>query len=211
MDEFKFTNSWFSPLVQSCWNIIIPQVGPSKFLEIGSYEGQSITWLINKFAKMRDIEVHCIDTWAGCNDNAHMDLDFKEVENRFIHNTDAAIHSNPFKTDFHIHKGPSDIELAKLLLNDFDEYFDFIYVDAGHKASECLSDMVLAWKLLRPKGIMVIDDYIFAVRNRPRWDVPKTAVDAFTNIHVDQIELVNAPNQQVFIIKQEFKYDHKEL
>lgn len=211
MSEFKFTNNWFSPLLQSVWNIVLPQVGPSKFLEIGSFEGQSITWIINKFAKMRDLEVHCIDTWGGCNDNAHMELDFKAVEERFKVNIETAIKSNPYKTDLHIHKGPSDIELAKLFLNDYDEYFDCIYVDAGHKASECLSDMVLAWKLLKPKGLMMIDDYIFAVKQRPRWDVPKTAIDAFCNIYVDQIELVNAPNNQVYFIKQAFKYEHKEL
>ena len=211
MSEYQFTNSWFSPLIQSVWNIVIPQIGPSKFLEMGSFEGRSTTWIINKFARIRDIEMHCIDTWEGCNDNIKLDIDFKSTEERFKHNIDIALKNNPFKIDFHVHKGLTDNELTKLFLGGFANYFDFIYVDAGHKASECLSDMVLSWKLLKEGGIMAIDDYIFAVENRPRWDVPKTAVDAFVNIHVDQVELINAPNQQVYIRKGQFKYEHKEF
>jgi cephalosporin hydroxylase len=201
MSEYQFTVAWFSPLIQSVWNTIVPQQEPKTFLEIGSFEGRSATWIINKFSRIRDIEMHCIDTWAGCDDNKLLDIDFKVIEERFKHNTELACKNNPFKTDFHVHKGASSMELAKLYVNGFADYFDFIYVDADHSAAGCLSDMVLAWKLLKHSGLMIVDDYLFAIPNRPRWDVPKTGADAFVNIYVDTVWLETAPNNQLYIRK----------
>ena len=201
MSEYQFTNAWFSPLVQSVWNMIVPMDAPKRFLEIGSFEGRSTTWFINKFARQWDIEVHCIDSWAGCSDNALMEVDFNASENRFKHNMELATKNNPFKTDLHVHKGTSESELIRLCANGYLNYFDVIYVDANHEAAECLSDAVLAWKLLKMHGLMIFDDYIFAVPNRPRWDVPKTAIDAFLNIHCNDAHLINAPNQQVYVKK----------
>jgi predicted O-methyltransferase YrrM len=210
-DGYEYTNKWFSPLIVPIWNCIVPMNEPSKFLEIGSFEGRSTCWTINKFARMRNIEMHCVDSWQGADDNKEMEVDFNATKERFLKNTSRAVSSNPFKTEFHIHQGDSTVELMKLFLDGKKEYFDFIYVDAGHKASECLSDMVLAWKLLKKGGIMCIDDYIFALRHRPRWDVPKTAVDAFINIHNDDCELIVAPNAQIFARKITIKYEYREL
>ena len=212
--EYQFSNEWFTPN-QPIWNMILPQISPKKFLEIGSWEGRSACWIINKFAKIHDIEVHCIDSWEGSNDDAHIDRaevarQLKENEKRFYDNTALAVQSNPFKTDFHVHKGLSVFELSKLLVSDYDDYFDFIYVDAAHTASAALDDIVLSWKLLKHGGIMCVDDYIFAVQQRPRWDVPKTAIDAFVNIHVDDGHLLAAPNGQVFLQKVKREYTHLE-
>ena len=209
--EYEFTNKWFSPLVEAVWNCVVPAHMPAKFLEIGSFEGRSACWIINKFAKVRDIEICCIDSWQGANDNAHMEVDFNATKARFDKNTGIALKSNPFKIDFKVHQGDSTTELMKLFLEGKENYFDFIYVDAGHKAEECLSDMVLSWKLLKKGGVMCIDDYIFALRHRPRWDVPKTAVDAFVNIHMDDCELIPAPNGQIFARKITIKYKYEEL
>jgi predicted O-methyltransferase YrrM len=214
--EYEFTNKWFSPLIEPIWNCIVPSINPSRFLEIGSFEGRSTCWTINKFARISDIEFHCIDSWQGANDNKGMEVDFNATKARFDRNIEKAVKSNPFKTNLHIHQGDSTMELMKLVLGSnggpsYVNYFDFIYVDAGHKASECLSDTVLAWKLLKKGGIMCWDDYIFAVKHRPRWDVPKTAIDAFLNIHVDECELIPAPNAQIFARKTSFKHEHNEL
>lgn len=37
--------------------------------------------------------------------------------------------------------------------------FDFYYVDGSHVAPDVMADAVLGWRLLKPGGIMVFDDY----------------------------------------------------
>ena len=52
--------------------------------------------------------------------------------------------------------------------------FDFIYVDGGHDAGTALADGLLSFRLLRPGGLIVFDDYTAEV---------KTAVDALAAAH----------------------------
>ena len=46
--EFQFTNSWFDSVARNVWDQLIPKINPSKILEIGSYEGASTCYLIQK-------------------------------------------------------------------------------------------------------------------------------------------------------------------
>lgn len=63
------------------------------------------------------------------------------------------------------------------------ESFDFVYVDAGHTSFEVLQDISLAWPLLRPGGVMVLDDYLFA-HWLPVHQTPRVAVDAAMRVLV---------------------------
>ncbi len=46
-------------------------------------------------------------------------------------------------------------------INEFeDEYFDFIYVDAGHKYKQVLSDLTLYYPKLKKGGLMSGDDWL---------------------------------------------------
>lgn len=56
--------------------------------------------------------------------------------------------------------------------------WDLIYVDASHNALDALSDVLLAWTLLRPGGVMVCDDYLHRMA-RPEHETPHTALDTF--------------------------------
>lgn len=66
LPQFEFTNSWFKHSAKSTWDQLIPQLKPKRILEIGSYEGASTCYLIDKLAPQEgQIEIHCIDTWEG--------------------------------------------------------------------------------------------------------------------------------------------------
>jgi hypothetical protein len=39
-----------------------PQINPSRVLKVGSYEGASACFLIDKLADAGTIETHCVDT-----------------------------------------------------------------------------------------------------------------------------------------------------
>ena len=57
----------------------------------------------------------------------------------------------------HIIKGNSSEKLLELELDSF----DFIYIDGSHKCLDVYLDACLAWKLLKPGGYIVFDDYLF--------------------------------------------------
>ena len=44
-----------------------------------------------------------------------------------------------------------------------DGLFDLVYIDGSHSAKDVLLDSLLAWRLLRPGGAMIWDDYEWAL------------------------------------------------
>lgn len=52
-------------------------------------------------------------------------------------------------------RGPSQQVLPFLA----EESFDFIYVDGSHMTWDVLQDAAMCWRLVRPGGILVFDDY----------------------------------------------------
>jgi predicted O-methyltransferase YrrM len=79
-----FTNDWFDVSAKKIWDVLIPQVNPSKILEIGSYEGASTCYLITNCASKTPIEIHCIDTWEGSIEHKRTGVDMTTVERRFL-------------------------------------------------------------------------------------------------------------------------------
>ena len=79
---------------------------------------------------------------------------------------------------------------------DSTNLFDFIYIDGSHIAKDVLTDACMAWPLLKPKGLMVFDDYMWG---SPR-DIlhrPKPAIDAFTNLFAEEAEIIHVGYQLV--------------
>ena len=204
---YKFTNNWFESTAKSVWDSLIPQVNPNRILEIGSYEGASTCYLIEKLAVSKKIELHCIDTWEGGIENkkgGSAEVNMSDVENRFHQNTKIAIRKVENSAQLTIHKGMSEFELSKLLVEGKSGYFDFIYIDGSHQAPDVLSDAVLSFRLLKNNGVMAFDDYLWQEQLPYGTDpirCPKIAIDAFTNIYCRKIRLISAPLYQLYIQK----------
>ena len=75
--------------------------------------------------------------------------------------------------------------------------FDFIYIDGSHIAKDVLTDACMAWPLLKPKGLMVFDDYLWTPNARDILHRPKLAIDAFVNIFAEEVEIVHVGYQLV--------------
>ena len=149
-DKYNFTNNWFESVAREVWDSLIPQIKPSKILEIGSYEGASTCYLIDKITSERNIELHCIDTWEGGEEHkkgGNAEVDMFKVESRFQRNTNLAIDKAENSVQLTVHKESSDTALSKLISQGRKRYFDFIYVDGSHQASDVLCDAVLSFKL----------------------------------------------------------------
>jgi predicted O-methyltransferase YrrM len=200
-ENYQFTNDWFATC-RLTWLNLIPQINPTKILEIGSYEGASTCFLIETLGKTKPIELHCVDTWEGGVE--HDGTDMESVESRFKQNTNIAIESATHEVELVVHKGCSDLELTKLIASDKRSYFDFIYVDGSHQAPDVICDAILSFKLLRVGGVIAFDDYLWAENLPYGTDLvrcPKLAIDAFTNIFCRKIEIIQAPLYQLYLKK----------
>ena len=201
-NEYEFTNAWFDDEAEKNWKHLLPQVSPKKILEIGSYEGASACFLIDLLGPNGDLELTCVDSWAGGIE--HSQDDMQAVERRFDANVALAQSKCALDVRLTKHKGRSDQVLAYLFTNGFQGSFDFIYVDGSHQAPDVLCDAVLAFRLLKPDGIMVFDDYLWFEELPGGMDLirsPKLAIDAFTNIYGKKLDVLRAPLYQLYIKK----------
>jgi predicted O-methyltransferase YrrM len=193
MSEYQFTQDWFhwAPEVWEQLTPMLPHGVERSFLEIGSFEGRSMVWIVENMMNPGD-ELICVDTWEGGEEHGAEDMG--TVEKRFRHNHAIAITKNdvsvlPWKTD-------SLTYLGAAIGEGNQRPYDFIYIDGSHIAKDVLTDACMAWPLLKPKGIMVFDDYMWG---NPR-DIlhrPKPAIDAFCNIFAEEVDIVHVGYQLV--------------
>lgn len=194
MTDYKFTKDWFSWAPQ-VWEQLIPllpgEAGMRTFVEVGSFEGRSSVWIMENMMQDDDWLI-CIDTWQGGEEHGAEDMG--TVEERFDFNIGAVKTKYPYRCVSKF-KGTSVKELAREI-HEEDTYADFIYIDGSHIAKDVLTDACMAWPLLKPNGVMVFDDYLWG---NPR-DVlhrPKAAIDAFTTLFAEELEIIHVGYQAV--------------
>ena len=191
-NEYQFTKDWFH-WAPEVWQQLIPLLpekrGIRSFLEIGSFEGRSAIWIAENMMA-EDDELRCVDTWEGGEEHGAEDM--SEVEARFRHNLVVAAEKLPRRRIFQ-----SPGTSTERLVAFFGKLsFDFIYIDGSHIAKDVLTDACMAWPLLKPKGLMVFDDYMWG-NPRDALHRPKIAIDAFTNIFAEEAEIVHVGYQLV--------------
>lgn len=199
-DAYEFTNDWFA-VNAPVWRNMLAEMKPRRFLEIGTFEGQSAVFMIENCVANAPFELTCIDTWAGGveHDRAAMG----EVEARFDRNIERA----RAKHAFTLRKMKSDsvTALAQLIAEGAANSFDITYVDASHQAPDVLADAILAFKLTRIGGIIVFDDYLWRMAGPGGNDLlnqPKAGIDAFVNTHFRKLNVVaGAPLRQLYMAK----------
>jgi predicted O-methyltransferase YrrM len=200
---YELSNTWFEPH-RAEWDTVMARHKPRTLLEIGSYEGASACYLIDTLARDAAIELHCVDTWEGSPEHK-MDGSppMSLVEQRFQRNTALSIQSAAHPVNLVVHKGESGVILPELIAATMQERFDLIYIDGSHRAPDVLFDAVVAFKLLKPGGLMIFDDYLwrdFSIESFDPLRNPKIAIDAFTNIYGQEIRIAVKVGQ-VFVTK----------
>ena len=145
---------------------------PVRYLEIGAFEGATTAHVF----KLLDgqLRITVIDPWL---DYAELPAEqMLNAEQRFLANMNT-IGATPV---LRVLKGGSIEHLPALIANA--EQFDLILIDGSHHALDVLADVALAWRLLTPGGLMVFDDYLYAVEHGGRQFRPKPAIDAFIGL-----------------------------
>jgi predicted O-methyltransferase YrrM len=204
---YDFSNDWFDGRAKPFWEHLIPGLQITTVLEIGSYEGASACYLVDRIASHTPLTLHCIDSWEGGVEHqpeGFVPVDMNAVEQRFHRNIQTAIQRAAHRVDLSIHKGYSDDCLVKLIADGHSGSMDFIYVDGSHQAPDVLSDAVLAFKLLKVGGHLVFDDYIWSEELPYGQDpirCPKPAIDAFTTLYCRKLQILEAPLYQLYVRK----------
>lgn len=189
--ELTFTQDWFSSNVDNWRKYLSHLAGQPDlcFLEIGCFEGRATVWLLQNILTHETSRIWCIDTFTGNLEHRDRGLSLDGIEGRFDHNI------RSIGCDRRVTKvrGRSAEALRPLPLRSY----DFVYIDGSHLAADVLEDAVLSFRLLKPGGIMIFDDYEWRKYADPLW-APKPAIDAFLGIYAGQYDLV-LKNYQVIL------------
>jgi len=192
------------------WNRIFDQHKPRNLLEIGSFEGRSACYIIEKCAATIDggASLTCVDTWEGSVEHQSggpVASVMSEVERRFDHNTRIALYKASNRVTLRKVKQSSHDAMATMIAAGQLQSFDLIYIDGSHEAPDVLADAVLAFPLLRQGGIMIFDDYLWSMHRPGTQDVllmPKPAIDAFMNIYQRKMQVfAGLPVGQLYTYK----------
>lgn len=171
MPDFKY--DWFSGNTVGLTTLLERFKGKPhvRALEIGCFEGRSTLWFLDNILTGGGSAIVCIDHFEGGCDHAHFKVDVSGAEDRFCDNIKARWGQVILLKDY-----------SWKVLRKCSEGFDFVYIDGDHRSPGVLEDAVLSWRLLKPNGIMIFDDYLWQNMPDPL-DNPGPGIDAFLAIY----------------------------
>lgn len=173
-----FSNDWFLGNQGQFERRLAHLAGkPCRLLEIGCYEGQATTWLLDHVATHPESRVTCIDL---------------QTQPAFWSNLEITGRRNSVE----LLLGQSQTILPTLQYG-----FDFIYIDGSHASIDVLHDAVLAWTLAKPGSIIAFDDYRWKDKNEFGGGTPKPAIDSFLRVYGPKLTIL-AKNYQVWVRKE---------
>ena len=154
-----------------------------RYLEIGSYEGNSALYVSNNFP---EAHVTCVDLWEAVGE--YKGNAFDVIEKNFDSNIRGLHNVNKIK------------DTSDNFFTQNQTMFDFIYVDGNHKFDYVLRDCINAWRFLNKGGFLVCDDYIWNYY-KELLDNPCYAINSFIKKKNDEIKVLLVTNSQIFIKK----------
>ncbi len=171
------------------WNLIIKKKFEEfSYLEIGSWEGSSATYILKNF---KTKNVYCVDIWDKFEDEYKKDHS-KRFEN-FKSNMEE------FKNRYSFFKNTSDEFFEKN-----NKKFDIIYIDGWHEAPQVYKDINNSWNSLNTNGIIICDDYFYGdinIRNHLNNNLPAKAINKFITEKKKELKIICVNNSQIFFKK----------
>lgn len=181
-----FTVDWTTWNVRY-WEPIFKGVNftPSNVLEIGAFEGRTTCWILDTYS---GAHVTCVDTWEGSEEHEQSMKD--GLFDRYMGNV------TRFGDRVTVRRGMSGDVLRTFPTTE--PSFDLVYVDGSHYSRDALEDAILSWRLLKPGGFMIFDDYTWTMDGTKLEDIknPRTGIDAFCKIF-EPIHIKEIPGQLI--------------
>tara|TARA_B100001094_G_C18138397_1_gene776485 strand:+ start:936 stop:1631 length:696 start_codon:yes stop_codon:yes gene_type:complete len=178
----KITQDYFSSHAYNFYKII-KKFKNFKYLEIGSFEGNSAMFVAKNF---KNSKIYCVDNWFGTEE--YNNLNFSTLENNF---------------DFNMREF-NNINKFKMLSNNFFKNnkinFDIIYIDGYHKGFQVLEDFKNSWNILNDNGVIIFDDFIWKFYDKIE-DNPCFVINSYLRNISNKVKILKVSNSQLFIQK----------
>lgn len=145
-------------------------------LEIGSFEGRSAIWFLENILTHPSSGILCVDIFD------------REYETNFDQNT------RYFGGKVKKIRAPSQVALRALEPSSY----DFAYIDGSHTSKDTLIDTVLTWDLMKPGGIIIIDDYLWENGKEDLNNdafTPQLGINAFLNVFEPYLDVIERGSQ----------------
>lgn len=183
--SYRFSSDWFSHNVPLWQTVLEPYRGQPDvaYLEVGLYEGRSALWMLEQILTHPTARLTGIDPFGSLTEPLA-----------------------PYGATFHANLALSGLSGKATILRDYSQVamrtlplraFDIIYIDGSHTAADALEDVILARRLLKDGGVLIVDDYRWQLA-QPPGDRPKVAVDWFYTLFRDEFEVVDTRYQAIF-------------
>jgi len=154
-----------------------------KYLEIGSFEGNSAIFVAKNF---KNCSIYCVDNWVGTEE--YTDVNFLSVEKKFDDNVKEFQNIKKFKTN-----SDNFFEYNNL-------FYDVIYVDGHHKGFQVYKDIRNAFNYLSLNGTLILDDYLWKFYEDIK-DNPCFVINCFLRKIRKKIKILKVSNSQLFLKK----------
>jgi len=182
MAKKDFTTDWLTAFESKWHNILQDLVGGGQYLEVGAYEGRSACFIAASYPLA---ELTVVDNFV---DNYN-----EGFEKRYLNNT------AEYRDRITTIKGDSKDVLPRLLLKR--QHYDVIYIDGAHDYETVKRDLEYCWKMLRPGGTLLMDDYNDTLRDNPFKFGVDQAVHEFFRDRVDFTVLSDVDTDYQFYVR----------
>lgn len=178
----ELSTDWSSGQYDTWARLLAPRRDePLDVLEIGSWEGRSALFFVNALPQCR---LTCVDTFGGGAEHvgeSEFASELPHVEQRFRANL------APFADRVRVLAEASAAALARLATEG--AAYDVVLVDGSHEAEDVRLDAEGSWALLRPGGLLILDDYEWKAFDDPQ-RTPGPGIDAFLAAHAGEYDEV---------------------
>lgn len=178
---YELTTDWFTPNLPIWEKALAPYKGRPglRYLEVGTYEGGSLLWMLENVLTDPGARATAIDPFEGGPGEGY--------RSRFEENLRRAGAVDRVT----VIKGYSQVELRQQPLASY----DIVYVDGSHAAADVLEDAVLCWRLLKPGGLLIFDDYAWRPGSPDPAEWPGPGILAFHTFFGRHLEPVHVGYQ----------------
>lgn len=170
---------------------------PIAILEIGSFEGLSAAWMLENIMLHPASHMICVDPFTGNDEHSPTERDglFARFQANVLNNYPGRV--TCIQEESHTALKALSLQYER---DQSARLFDIIYIDGDHHASAVLEDMVLAYRLLKKHGVMVIDDFLWNHCQLCSLKHPYPGINAFMSAYANKMKVIYA-GYQLFLQK----------
>lgn len=158
-----------------------PRDGKLLCLQVGAYTGDATRWIVENMLTDDESILIDVDTWEGSDEAVHKNMDWSDVYKTYLEKNKMPIALGKVM--------PKKMTSDKYFADIKKETYDFIYIDGDHTAFGVIRDITNAYRVLKPGGILALDDYEWTSGKGKLYD-PKPAIDWFSTLLESNLEKI---------------------